>query len=178
MLRKSWFTAGLNQLKAVPEDSLSPTSALQLEPTSTITAFTPSLPSLTPPSPDEQLQLPLSREMALYVKRIVERCGVLTGYHRRFGALLKTYDQLSELILHTIRIDVRSRVAYYLGLAMRHVSAKAISATSQNIDPQLQGNYCIEQEIGEPDPHIIDLNLELGEYHNIVSSTLPPREQK
>jgi hypothetical protein len=47
--------------------------------------------------------------------------SVLTEYHRRFHALLKTYDQLSELILHTIRIDVRSRVAYYLGLAMRHV---------------------------------------------------------
>ena len=56
--------------------------------------------------------------------------GVLTEYHRRFGALLKTYDQLSELILHTIRIDVRSRIAHYLGLAMRHVSVKAISVTS------------------------------------------------
>jgi hypothetical protein len=73
MLPKSWFTTGLNQLKATPEDSLSPTSALQLEPASTITTFTPSLPSLTPPSHDEQLQLPLSREMALYVTQVVEQ---------------------------------------------------------------------------------------------------------
>jgi hypothetical protein len=79
MLPKSWFTAGLNQLKAVPEDSLSPISAIQVEPASTITAFTPSLPSLTPPNADEQLQLPLSREMALYVTWIVER---ITGAYR------------------------------------------------------------------------------------------------
>ena len=125
MLSKSWFTTGLNQLKAVPEDSMSPTSAIQMEPTSTITAFTPSLPLHMPLGPDEQLQLPLSKEMALYVTQIVERdLGVLIEYHRRFHALLKTYDQLSELILHTIRIDVRSRVAYYLGLAMRHVGDK------------------------------------------------------
>jgi exocyst complex component 4 len=65
MLPKSWFTTGLKQLKAVPEDSLSPTSALQMEPASAVTPFTPSLPSLMPLSPDEQLQLPLSREMAL-----------------------------------------------------------------------------------------------------------------
>jgi exocyst complex component 4 len=42
----------------------------------------------------------------------------------------------------------------------------------------LQGNYRIEREIGEPDPHIIDLNFELGEYHDIVSSNLPQQEQK
>lgn len=139
----SWFTVGLNQLKAVPEDSFSPTSAVQIEPASAITPFTPSLPSLVPLSPDEQLQLPLSKEMAL-----------------RFHALLKTYDQLSEMILHTVRIDVRCRIAHYLDLAMRH------------------GNYCVDREIGEPDPHIIDLNVELGEYHDIASTTLPLREQK
>ncbi|KAH8991923.1 Sec8 exocyst complex component-specific domain-containing protein [Lactarius akahatsu] len=139
----SWFTVGLNQLKAVPDDSFSPTSTVQMESASAITPFTPSLPSLVPLSPDEQLQLPLSKEMAL-----------------RFHALLKTYDQLSELILHSVRIDVRCRIAHCLDLAMRH------------------GNYRVDEEIGEPDPHIIDLNLELGEYHDIASTTLPPREQK
>ena len=66
-LPKSWFTAGLNLLKAVPEDSLSPTSALQMEPASATTPLTPFPASLVPAGPDEQLQLPLSREMALYV---------------------------------------------------------------------------------------------------------------
>jgi exocyst complex component 4 len=62
---KSWFTTGLKQLKAVPEDSLSPTSGLPMEPTSAMSPFTPALASLMPLNPDEQLQLPLSKEMAL-----------------------------------------------------------------------------------------------------------------
>jgi exocyst complex component 4 len=69
---KSWFTVGLNQLKAVNEDSLSPTSAFQIEPASAMSPFTPFPPSLVPLSPDEQLQLPLSKEMALYVKRTLQ----------------------------------------------------------------------------------------------------------
>ena len=62
---KSWFTIGLKQLKAVPEDSLSPTSGLPMEPPSAMSPFTPALPSLMPLNSDEQLQLPLSKEMAL-----------------------------------------------------------------------------------------------------------------
>ena len=40
-----------------------------------------------------------------------------------------------------------------------------------------QGNYNIDREVGEPDPHIVDLNIELGECDNIVSTTLPQKEQ-
>ena len=58
---KVWKAA----LKAVPEDSLSPTSGLPMEPTSAMSPFTPALASLMPLNPDEQLQLPLSKEMAL-----------------------------------------------------------------------------------------------------------------
>ena len=68
---KSWFTIGLNQLKAVPDDNFLPTPTVQLQPPSAITPFTPSLPSLVPLDPDEQLQLPLSKEMALYVKLLL-----------------------------------------------------------------------------------------------------------
>lgn len=32
--------------------------------------------------------------------------------------------------------------------------------------------------MGEPDPHIIDLNIELGECDDIVSTTLPPEDQR
>ncbi|KAI0048336.1 hypothetical protein FA95DRAFT_1558105 [Auriscalpium vulgare] len=139
----TWFLAALNQLKAVPEDSFSPTTPLRMDPVSAGTPYTPWLPTLQPIGLDEQLQLPLSREMAL-----------------RFHALLKTYEQLSELILHTIRIDVRCRGAHYLDLALRH------------------GNYRIDSEVGEPDPHIIDLNLELGDFDDIISTTLPVHEQR
>ena len=44
---------------------------------------------------------------------------------RRFGALLKTYTQLAEIILHTIRIEVRCRTIYYLDAAFRHVGVSA-----------------------------------------------------
>ncbi|KAI0068285.1 hypothetical protein BV25DRAFT_1793562 [Artomyces pyxidatus] len=139
----AWFSAALNQLKAVPGDSISPTSPQRMEPVSAVTPFTPYLPSLVPITADEQLQLPLSREMAL-----------------RFHALLKTYEQLSELILHTIRIDIRCRGAHYLDLALRH------------------GNYRIDREVGEPDPHVIDLNIELGEFDDIISTALPTPAQR
>jgi exocyst complex component 4 len=39
----------------------------------------------------------------------------------RFQALLKTYDLLAELILYTIRIDVRCRTMYHLELTLREV---------------------------------------------------------
>jgi hypothetical protein len=46
----------------------------------------------------------------------------MTVFSRRFQALLKTYDQLSTLILDTIRIDLRCRTIHYLDAAMQDVS--------------------------------------------------------
>ncbi|KAJ6604476.1 exocyst complex component sec8 [Mycena vulgaris] len=136
----AWFASELQGLKATPEDSLlSPTP---LEPMSAVSPYTPFLPVM-PTSPTGRLQLPLSREMAL-----------------RFQALLKTYEQLSELILDSIRIDIRCRTIHYLESALRH------------------GNYTIEREAGEPDPHVIDLNNELGECNDFASTCLPKRERQ
>lgn len=42
---------------------------------------------------------------------------------------------------------------------------------------RLQGNYRIDQEDSEPDPHIIDLNNELGKADEVISATLPERER-
>ncbi|KAK0208187.1 exocyst complex component sec8 [Desarmillaria ectypa] len=102
--------------------------------------------SLEPLSP---LALPLSKEMYL-----------------RFGALLKTYEQLAELILDTIRIDIRCRTIYYLDSALRYASFLALQLP-------YRGNYSMEQEAGEPDPHVIDLNNELGECDEFLSTSLP-----
>ncbi|EJD03693.1 uncharacterized protein FOMMEDRAFT_81678 [Fomitiporia mediterranea MF3/22] len=77
----------------------------------------------------------------------------------RFGALILTYEQLAQAILFTIRIDIRCRAIYFLTSAMRH------------------GNYRIDQEDSEPDPHIIDLNSELGQADDCLSSTLPEKER-
>ncbi|KAF9229101.1 hypothetical protein BS17DRAFT_771020 [Gyrodon lividus] len=137
----AWFIRELNALKSSPESALSPTSAvLHLEP---VTASTPSpLPFVSYTAQEDQLCLPLSREMAL-----------------RFGALLRTYTQLAEIILHTIRIEVRCRIIYYLDAAFRH------------------GNYQIDYEVGEPDPYIVDLNMELSKFDGFVSAVLQKNEQ-
>ncbi|KAG6336133.1 hypothetical protein ID866_2943 [Astraeus odoratus] len=140
----AWFTQQLNELKSSSEVVLSPVSASHLESLNVFTPFTPSpfLPSLPPISREDDISLPLSREMAL-----------------RFGALLKTYRQLAEIILDTIRIEVRCRTMYYLDAAFR------------------LGNYRVDREIREPDPYIIDLNMELSQINECVFSTLPKEEQ-
>jgi len=141
----AWFTQELDALKSPPEGALSPTSALShLDP---VPAFSPhispsSFPFLHQTSKDNQLSLPLSHEMAL-----------------RFGALLKTYTQLAEIILHSIRIEVRCRTIYYLDAAFRH------------------GNYQVDHEVGEPDPYIVDLNSELSNFDEFTSTTLLKNEQ-
>ncbi|KAJ7630763.1 exocyst complex component sec8 [Roridomyces roridus] len=137
----AWFAAELQLLRMTPEvDSLlSPTP---IEPPSAISPYTPFLPTI-PTSSTDKLQLPLSREMAL-----------------RFQALLKTYEQLSELILDTIRIDIRCRTIHYLESSLQY------------------GNYSIEREAGEPDPYIVDLNTELGECSDFATTCLPKRERQ
>lgn len=138
----TWFSTELSNLKSGPEGSLSPTSPHKLEPLSAVSPYTP-YPHALASQTAEQLQLPLSSAMAL-----------------RFQALQKTYEQLSETILHTVRVDIRCRVWHHLDLALR------------------SGNYYIDQEASEPDPHIVDLNADLVKCDDYTSSTLPPKERK
>ncbi|KAG1768897.1 hypothetical protein EV702DRAFT_712292 [Suillus placidus] len=79
---------------------------------------------------------------------------------RRFGALLKTYSQLAEIILHTIRIDIRCRTMHYLDAAMR------------------LGNYNIDHEAGEPDPYVVDLNTEISNCNEFVSAAMLKEEHQ
>ncbi|KAI0654199.1 Sec8 exocyst complex component-specific domain-containing protein [Cubamyces menziesii] len=139
----TWFATQLEALKSSPEDAISATSPLRLEPTSALSPTSPYLPVVAPVQPDEPLKLPLSSAMAL-----------------RFQALHQTYVQLAELILYTIRIDIRCRVIHHLDLALRH------------------GIYRIEREAAEPDPHIIDLNTELGNCDASLTTTLPDLQRK
>lgn len=41
-----------------------------------------------------------------------------------------------------------------------------------------QGNYHIEREASEPDPHIIDLNGELGKCEGFLANAVPERERR
>ncbi|KNZ72347.1 putative exocyst complex component sec8 [Termitomyces sp. J132] len=138
----SWFTSELDALKSRPDDTLSPMSPQNLEPLSGATPYTPFIPIISAP---DHLKLPLSRNVTVCY---------------RFQALLKTYEQLSSLILDTIRIDVRCRTIYYLDSSMR------------------QGNYSIDGETMEPDPRIGDLNTELVKCDDLVSTCLPAQERQ
>ncbi|KAJ3563576.1 hypothetical protein NP233_g8850 [Leucocoprinus birnbaumii] len=139
----AWFAQQLNALRARPDDSLlSPTSPNGLESLTAHTPFTPFIPLPPPTGDDGKLSLPLSKEMAL-----------------RFQALLKTFEQLSGLILDTLRIDLRCRAIFYLEGAMRH------------------GNYALTYEVTEPDPYIVDLNTDLVQCDDITWTSLPPKER-
>ncbi|KAL5535762.1 SEC8 [Sanghuangporus sanghuang] len=83
-----------------------------------------------------------------------------TDMGERFGSLILTYEQLARIVLFTIRIDIRCRAIYYLTAALRH------------------GNYRIDQEDSEPDPHVIDLNTQLGQADECICTTLPEKEQR
>ncbi|KAF5374943.1 hypothetical protein D9758_000454 [Tetrapyrgos nigripes] len=132
----TWFTSELSSLKDRTGDI--PPTPQNLEPLSAA-PYTPQPLFNALGSPVEQISLPLTREMAL-----------------RFQALLKTYEQLAELILVTIHLDIRCRTLHFLDLAMR-------------------GNYSIDNEASEPDPHIIDLNDDLSECNDLVSIYLPKK---
>ncbi|KZV93778.1 hypothetical protein EXIGLDRAFT_612626 [Exidia glandulosa HHB12029] len=141
----TWFIGELYNLKSLNEELLSPGPLHNLEPPlSAITPLTPFVPPVPPPAAksDDSLRLPLSREMTL-----------------RFDALLKTYTQLTELILYTIRIDIRCRTIYYLDLAMR------------------TGNYKLDTAATEPDPYIVDLNADLTACDDAVTASLPQKQR-
>jgi exocyst complex component 4 len=81
-------------------------------------------------------------------------------FARRFQALLKTFEQLASMILDTIRIDLRCRVTHYIDASMRH------------------GDYSVEREAGEPDPHVMDLNAELSDTEHFFSASLSKNEHE
>lgn len=135
----AWFASQLGSWNTTSEDEMSSPVLPTAEPP--LSAVSMSLPTLPPPA--EGLHLPLSKEMNM-----------------RFNALLKTYEQLSELILHTIRVDIHCRTIYHLESALR------------------SGNYHIEHEASEPDPHVNELNTEMGEIDDFVSMALPKHERQ
>ncbi|KAK2461622.1 hypothetical protein APHAL10511_006085 [Amanita phalloides] len=134
----SWFNS---ELQALRSDSDMVQTSTDIEPTSATTPYRPHFQVLT--SRPSKLQLPLSREMAL-----------------RYQALLRTYEQLSNLILDTIRIEIRCRTMFYIDSAMRH------------------GNYTLEGDAGEPDPYIVDLNRELAQCDDFLEKYLPEKQRR
>ncbi|KAJ3115453.1 hypothetical protein HDU96_000612 [Phlyctochytrium bullatum] len=75
----------------------------------------------------------------------------------RFDSILNYYQELSETYLFTLRVELRCHAMFYLDLAMR------------------EGNYCLEDEPGEPDPYVSSLNEDLISVEEGASGALPAR---
>ena len=94
-------------------------------------------------NPNDQADLPLTKDMVL-----------------RFEALLQTYHQLIDMILFTMRLEVRVITVYYLDLAMR------------------KGNYEVDESSNNPDINVIKLNNEINELDEAASRTLTEEERR
>lgn len=65
---------------------------------------------------------------------------------------------------------------YFLDSAMRHVSRLIFPYTTFQFLGQ--GNYSIDREAAEPDPHVIDLNTELSECDDVFSTRVPKQARQ
>ncbi|KAG8787622.1 hypothetical protein FRC12_015415 [Ceratobasidium sp. 428] len=152
----TWFITQLLGMKSMIEDPLSPVDERHPSPDPGRSPVAPAQPvpssPFSPRIPLEVVQagaalgglkLPLSRAMA-----------------HRFDAIIKTYDQLAELTLSTIRIDVRCRVMHYLDAGVKFE------------------NYQIDQECTEPDPFVQDLNASLIACDDAIVGVLPETERR
>ncbi|GAA5916657.1 hypothetical protein JCM6882_001573 [Rhodosporidiobolus microsporus] len=79
---------------------------------------------------------------------------------RPFEALLKAYRQLANVVLYTLRLEIRLRTMHYLDKATR------------------DGVYQLQEDIQEPDPSIVDLNSNLAECDEVAAGTLGEGERK
>ncbi|BGP15461.1 exocyst subunit [Rhodosporidiobolus nylandii] len=77
-----------------------------------------------------------------------------------FEALLKAYRQLANVVLYTLRLEIRLRTMHYLDKATR------------------DGVYQLAEDIQEPDPSIVDLNSNLAECDEVAAGTLGEGERK
>ncbi|KAG9089978.1 hypothetical protein FRC06_001261 [Ceratobasidium sp. 370] len=150
----TWFITQLLGMKSTIDDPLSPAEERPtpspdpgrspIAPPAPSSPFSPRIPlEVQVGASPSGLKLPLSRAMA-----------------HRFDAIIKTYDQLAELTLSTIRIDVRCRVMHYLDHGVKFE------------------NYRTDQECTEPDPFVQDLNTSLIACEDAIVGVLPETERR
>lgn len=122
-----WFLNHISRLKATDE-AIPVTS----KPTARLSVMAGSMTGKGKDEEKEELKLPLRRDMAI-----------------RYEALPKTCERLCQVILFTMRLELRVRTIHYIDLAIS------------------EGNYLVEDAAVEPDPHIVDLNAELASCDDI-----------
>lgn len=91
--------------------------------------------------------------------RIFAVTGTTDGVCRRYDAIIQTYEQLANMVLFTIRLELRCRVICYVDAAMS------------------KGSYQMECDAFEPDPHVIDLNTILVDCDEAAAMTIPDKER-
>ncbi|TIA84297.1 hypothetical protein E3P77_00076 [Wallemia ichthyophaga] len=100
-----------------------------------------------PHSSTDKADLPLTRDMIL-----------------RFEALLQTYHQLIDMILFTMRLEVRVMVVYYFDAGLRN-----------------DGEHRNEHEhehTNRPDEYILQINKQLVKVDDVASKTLTESEKR
>ncbi|KWU43286.1 hypothetical protein RHOSPDRAFT_26426 [Rhodotorula sp. JG-1b] len=77
-----------------------------------------------------------------------------------FDALIDSYQQLADMVLFTLRLELRLRTMHYLDKATR------------------DGVYQLQEDILEPDPSVVDLNSDLAECDELEGHALMPRSRR
>ncbi|KAL5911223.1 exocyst subunit [Pyricularia oryzae] len=77
-----------------------------------------------------------------------------------FDGIVSSYEELAATALLTLHMEVRSRIAYSLRIALSPETAP----------------YLLDQEVSEPDPQILSLNSELVQYDETITRYLRERE--
>lgn len=77
-----------------------------------------------------------------------------------FEALLTSYRNLANMILITLRIELRLRTVHYLDKATK------------------DGVYQLADGVAEPDPSVVDLNSDVAELDECAASTLADPERR
>lgn len=77
-----------------------------------------------------------------------------------FDALIDSYQQLADMVLFTLRLEIRLRTMHYLDKATR------------------DGVYQLQEDILEPDPSVVDLNSDLAECDELVGHAFVPRSRR
>ena len=80
--------------------------------------------------------------------------------HRTFDNIVSSYEELAGTALLTLHMEVRCRIVHSLR-----------NALSPDVAP-----YLLEQEVREPDPQILSLNLELVLFDETIARYLRARE--
>jgi exocyst complex component 4 len=80
--------------------------------------------------------------------------------HRAFDSIVSSFEELAGTALLTLHMEIRCRIVHSLRIAL-----------SPEVAP-----YLLDQEVSEPDPHILSLNAEMVSFDETVARFLRERE--